>query len=236
MSENWAKIREDLEKRHEILLKAETTLSGEPKCSCVFSPGPGALQLAATDLFVDKAQGKLTSRGWSFAVCGAVCALMAVGVMGLAAWHIYALKLKDILGDTAVEKLNGYFVTIVLAKALSAGGFVVGAAVFLMHLSRALLHEATVLFSRRHALRFGRLYVYLTSGPVKLKELQEAFRWSDEFSSEFKTMTPEIIIPKGNPLSIMSDSAKSMVESAAKIAKRLQRRPKKHPTAPVAAG
>lgn len=46
---------------------------------------------------------------------------------------------------------------------------------------------------RRHALRFGRLYVYLNQGQVELDKLQEAFQWNKEVITSFLDMKPEVI-------------------------------------------
>jgi hypothetical protein len=80
---------------------------------------------------------------------------------------------------------------LLVLKATTAGAIFGAAVYFAIALSRALLHEGTVLYSRRHALRFGRLYVYLTKGNVVFKDLEEAFKWNAEFTSAFKDITPE---------------------------------------------
>ena len=55
----------------------------------------------------------------------------------------------------------------------------------------AFFHEGTVLFSRRHSLRFGRLFVYLMSDHMKREDLEAVFNWNAEFSTAFRDIRAE---------------------------------------------
>ena len=101
---------------------------------------------------------------------------------------------------------------VLVLKSSTVAAFMVGAIILLAQLSKAFLHEATVLYNRRHALRFGRLFVYLKKGDIELKDLQDAFKWNDEFSTAFKQMQ-------------MDNLAKSplmkLIEAPAEVAKHI---------------
>ncbi|MEK6257307.1 MAG: hypothetical protein AABP62_01695 [Planctomycetota bacterium] len=142
-------------------------------------------RLAATDVFVEKAQKLLTERGSFYLRWGGVTGFFAVvGMMGLA-WFIYHLPLSALLGDL---DLNGHSLTFVMFKSSTAGALALGAMFFLTSLSTAFLHEGVALFHRRHSLRFGRLYVYLTEGKVDFKQMEEAFKWNADFATAFKNI------------------------------------------------
>src|SRR3989338_698250 len=83
-----------------------------------------------------------------------------------------------------------------IIKGGAAAGLVIASAMFLMHLARALFHEATILFNRRHALRFGRLFIYLKEGEISLEDLEKAFKWNDEFSTAFKDIRIDPVAPR----------------------------------------
>lgn len=50
-----------------------------------------------------------------------------------------------------------------------------------------------MLFSRRHSLRFGRLFVYLMSDKMTREDLEVIFNWNTEFSTAFKDIKAEDI-------------------------------------------
>ena len=90
-------------------------------------------------------------------------------------------------------------------------------AYFLVSLSRALLHEGTVLYSRRHSLRFGRLFVYLMSDKMSREDLVAVFNWNAEFSTAFKDIQAENITKM--PLSKAFETAVELSKTAADLAK-----------------
>jgi hypothetical protein len=173
-------------------------------------------RLAATDIFVEKAQCILTGRGRFLASWGALMGVMAFGCFICPAYYIYQTPLSTVIDNR--QTIDGYILTLILVKASTVGGLLVAAAVFAMHLCRAFFHEATILFNRRHALRFGRLYVYLYDGQIILDEIEKAFKWSDEFSTAFQDIKPEHITPK-SPTQVATEAVVKATNGAANIVK-----------------
>jgi hypothetical protein len=64
---------------------------------------------------------------------------------------------------------------------------------YFVALARSFFHEAATLLDRRHALRFGRLYVYLEPGDLTLSALAEAFDWNRQATSAFLDIRPEVV-------------------------------------------
>jgi hypothetical protein len=115
-----------------------------------------ALNLAATDVFVEKAQYTLSWRARLFVTLGACSATAGAALAVAAGVFIYSRSLADLFRAIEINTFTG---TLAIVKASSAGIFVGGAIYMLATLSRALLQEGVALYSRRHALRFGRLYI-----------------------------------------------------------------------------
>jgi hypothetical protein len=175
----WKKIGREVYLRKTLLLAAteELKLRGiEDKA---------ALRLAATDVFVEKAQQPLLWRGSFLIVGGGIAGLLAVAISIVAAYLILSLPLDDILGN---RELNGHLLTLLVVKASTAGVLLITAVGFLIYAAKASLHEGVSAFNRRHALRFGRVYVYLKDGNVDFKELEEAFWWNKPLNTGFKTI------------------------------------------------
>ena len=105
-------------------------------------------KLAATDVFVEKAQYRLTRRAASLKRWGIFTSSLTLAILVTAAITVFLSK-PYILPEHTM--LNGYIFTLLIIKAVSFGGFVAGAVYFLGSLSRALFHESTVLYNRRHA-------------------------------------------------------------------------------------
>ena len=76
------------------------------------------------------------------------------------------------------------------------------------------------MFHRRHALRFGRLYVYLIEGKVNFKDLEEAFKWNIDFTTAFKDIKADkmIQLPVAKLVDVMRDLVKEAGKSARKPA------------------
>jgi hypothetical protein len=139
------------------------------------------LRLAATDLFVEKAQGFLTRRGLRLAYYGAYCAGLAFASLAVGVAVLTSLPtLKDTIGAATA--------TVLVVRAAGLGAFLAGLVGLLIYLTRTLFHEASVMFNRRHSLRFGRLFVYLSGDPVTVDDLEKAFGWSGDYASAFLRM------------------------------------------------
>ena len=127
-------------------------------------------------------------------VFGLMTALLAIAVLGSAAWFAYDTDTKDVLHViNSSDDVSTAYLTILILKSIIEGGFVVGVAYFCVSLSKAALHEGTVLYSRRHSLRFGRLFVYLMSDRTTREDLEVIFNWNTEFSTAFKDIKAEEI-------------------------------------------
>jgi hypothetical protein len=109
---------------------------------------------------------------------------------------------------------------VLILKSTTAGAFIVGIATFLVSLSRALLHEATVLYSRRHSLRFGRLFVYLMSEKMTREDLVAVFNWNAEFSTAFKDIQAENVAK--SPLIKSMEVPAEVIKSINELAKTLR--------------
>lgn len=168
-----------------------------------------ALRRASADVFVEKAQKTLTSRARWFIFGGIICGLFAVVDM---IWFGYDVFEKI---NVSLPNASSGELVIYAMKGLTTSAFFGAVAVFLASMSKTLFHEATVLFNRRHALRFGRLVMYVAKGGLSAKEMQEAFKWSDEFSTAFKDIqTNELtkgILPK--IIDGMMDALKKAIEA-----------------------
>jgi len=177
----WKKIGKEVYARKSLLFAAANDLKSHDIKNSV--------SLAATDVFVEKAQKLLSRRALWNMILGGVMSVMTFIMLILASIWLYEL---NIIGEISkYGRLDNLLFTLLVLKATTAGAIFGAATYFAIALSRAFLHEGTVLYSRRHALRFGRLYVYLVEGKVEFKDLEEAFKWNAEFTSAFKDIKPE---------------------------------------------
>lgn len=152
-----------------------------------------ALRLAATDVFVEKAQHHLTFRG---AASYLISAMFMAGTVVIACLFVRWVSGAFVLGNTVVdpqtEIRTGPLILMILERLAAAAVFLSG--IYLTaSFAKAFLHEGTILFSRRHALRFGRLYVYLSDGKITSEELFEAFGWNIAPTTAFSKIHPELV-------------------------------------------
>ena len=156
------------------------------------------VELSATDLFVEKVQGKLTNRGDGHQLLGIIYghAVLLILSLGL----LYLLSLPSLPSNITA--------TYVTARFLSTGGIVglgLGIAFFFASLAKAHLHEATVLYNKRHAVRLGRLFLYLkflglsgmdlaaAKATLTAQDMEQAFGSNPEVSTGFKAIEPEVL-------------------------------------------
>lgn len=83
--------------------------------------------------------------------------------------------------------------------------------------ARSFVHEATVLFNRRHALRYGRLCIWLEDGKVDSKLLGEVFGGNFDNGSSFVKIDPSIAT-KGL-VSQFGEMSKSLQKTAESLKK-----------------
>jgi hypothetical protein len=180
----WSSIANEVRERKSLWLTAAQELRSKG------IPGMNAYNVSATDVFVEKAKMEITRRAVTYQWWGTIVASIAVITMiGLCIWLL--LSMDGILQPHLFDYKPRHF-TVILVKLLGVGAIIGSIAYFLISLSRALLHEGTALFARRHALRFGRLYVYLRGGNVNsVEELEKAFRWNDTVHTAFKDISAD---------------------------------------------
>ncbi|MCX6232928.1 MAG: hypothetical protein NTZ33_15470 [Bacteroidetes bacterium] len=178
--ERWVDIGKEVYARKTLLLSAQKDLNANG----IDEP----FVLAATDIFVEKAQRLLTKRGRMLITTGIILSIVLVVFLLGVTWYYY-LNHND--SEITALNLNGYSLTLIVLKKLTIASIILALGYFLIAITRALFHEGLTLFSRRHALRFGRLYVYIKKGKVDYKELEDAFKWNQEFSTAFKDIQPD---------------------------------------------
>jgi hypothetical protein len=149
------------------------------------------LSLATTDLFIEKAQDHLTYRARRKYAFAGVCGVLALSV--LVAFFYFSSPIWRIVDPRIYNGTDWPAVVIFIIQKLLLSGIVFAIIYFLVALSRAFLHEATLLLNRRHALRFGRLIVYLSKGGVDAKTLIDAFGWNLESTTAFLRVNPEVM-------------------------------------------
>jgi hypothetical protein len=146
-------------------------------------------KVSATDVFVEKAQKAITDRAVKYQTWGAIISFVTIASMIAAAVFLWRGLEKFEYSDYTYDL---YKFLIIIIRMLTIGALIAGVGYFLISIARALLHEGTALYSRRHALRFGRLYVYLKGGEIQsVDELERAFRWNDAVHTAFVDIKPD---------------------------------------------
>ncbi|WP_300682008.1 hypothetical protein [Nocardioides sp.] len=141
-------------------------------------------RLAAVDLFVEKAQRVLGKRAARMSIAGTMASAAAVLAVGALSYYIavHAASPPPTIGR------NELILRVV--SAISLGGVVLVAVKYFVALARSFFHESVTLLSRRHALRFGRMYLYLNPTDVTLEHLKDAFDWNRGGESSFLDIRP----------------------------------------------
>lgn len=156
-----------------------------------------SMEIAATDVFVEKAEFALSTRSHKMRLMSRFC----LGFLGVVTTlSLLVLFVPDILSDDSSTTES----TVLSAlHNLAVLGILLGLVYLGASLLRAYLHEATVLENRVHSLRLGRLYIYLKLASVSQDELgrirdalaaadvERIFGWNIESSTAFKDIRPE---------------------------------------------
>lgn len=221
--EQWLAIATEVLWRKRLLLAATKEL--------VDRGVPNAFALATVDVFVEKAQSQLTLRAKTCMRAGIGTAFAALLLMGLGVWLMPILT-QNVFADLAplthaakegATQPSGSQAAAVIVSAIfrasTVSGFYIGAIVFLIFLSRAFLHEMIVIYQRRHALRFGRLAVYLRAEKITVSELEEAFNWNAEYRSAFMDIRADRIL---QPVltKVVEAAAKSLTSVTSAVSKK----------------
>lgn len=151
---------------------------------------PTAKRLAAADLFVEKAQAALTQRSRKLYWSGAAITIAAVVLLGGAIAFAFS---RLITPHDATTSLSTQDLILAVFQALAFSAFIFVAVKYLIALSRSFFHEATHLLERRHALRFGRLWLYQNTKVPNIDDIMKAFNWNKETTSAFLDIRPEVM-------------------------------------------
>ncbi len=207
LDDDFFRIAETLDLRTETLVHAMVQL--DDAAPGMFDDRRHELfRLATVDLFVEKAQAVLTARARRMSRAGLLSSSVAVVMLGLLAWYV-ADNGRDRLPDLGRNEL-----ILRIVSAIGLAAIVLVAVKYLVALARSFFHESLTLLSRRHALRFGRMYLYLNPSDVQLDNLLEAFDWNRGGDSSFLDIkpgdigqTPYTLIAQG-----MSDALDKLID------------------------
>jgi hypothetical protein len=214
--DRWRKIGWEVFERKALLLAASSDLVKNG------IPSDDALKLAATDIFVEKAQVALTSRAKQLSWVGVGTSCTALVLLLCGCKYVYAQDPLSILHTaSSSDGVSPAYLTVVILRSTTAGGLFLGSIYLLASLSYALFHEATVLYSRRHSLRFGRLFVYLMKSQISREDLEKVFDWNAEFSTAFKSIDAGNVA-KSLPGELLKVSA-SVFKEATELLKTLKK-------------
>lgn len=221
LQKEWGKILHDLNDRNKVLKRAKKNCKN-------LSVIENDMEIAAVDVFVEKAQQKLTIRAKRLIYFGLFSIFMVIFFASMTFYYIDSHDISKFMksikeSGVGIQEVNsnlsidGYVLTMWIARSatLSALGFV-GIFTFLW-LSRALLHEAFLLYHRRHCLRFGRLYMYVKysrSSEIKnltIDEMEQAFFWHHDVQTAIKDIDVNQLPKGGLPV----DQIPKIIEAAA---------------------
>lgn len=147
-------------------------------------------KLIAVDVFVEKAKHKLTLRANLSFACAMLSFLGTVTVCGgFLVWvtrgPAASIPFIYILFDE-----TWLWLTFII-KSLTTGAMFLAGIYITSSLGKGFLNEWSMLMSRRHALRFGRIAVYLSDGNMKIEDLVDVFGWNINPPSSFGSFRPE---------------------------------------------
>lgn len=182
LEDDFGYIGELLDRRTDTLVHAMAKL--KQSAPGHFTDPETLFRLAAVDLFVEKAQAVLTARARRMSRAGAMSSIVAVAALVALSLYI-ALHATRPPGNLSQNEL-----ILRIVSAISLGAVVLVAVKYLIALARSFFHESVTLLSRRHALRFGRMYIYLNTKDVELDNLREAFDWNRGGESSFLDIHP----------------------------------------------
>lgn len=173
--ENWEHIQNELDERHELIRRGIKQIEYIEKSKRAI--------IASTDLFIEKAQVQLTRIAKYLMILGLIALVLSILISMYCAIHISGIiSIMPMHNDG----MNSIDLIVFVIRSGAFGAFSGGIVYFLVQLSKSLFHESIVLYNRRHALRFGRLYMYSADKNFNLDDMQKAFKWTDEFDTAFK--------------------------------------------------
>ncbi|MBF0153684.1 MAG: hypothetical protein HQL64_08095 [Magnetococcales bacterium] len=156
--------------------------------------GGMAYNLAATDLFVEKALAYLEDHAKPFIEKGNDAFNQARKIMTIAILlsFIQTFFLPYIFPS---ENLDWQHIIASFTRSSTLYGLLVLMAVAYRQYGKAMLDQAERLSERRHALRQGRLFVHLSDGSLSIDELIKAFEWNVNNTNAFGNIPTEALAP-----------------------------------------
>jgi hypothetical protein len=194
LSDEWSDAVEHVKKRRESLAQIL-----DSKADAALIQQNSEFELAAIDLFVEKAQAMLTRRGDDHRWLGIFTSWLVFEILLAAIVALLWLALHGAVQPRWED------VVIRIATTASIAGILLGAAFFMSALARAHLHEATTLYNRRHMVRAGRLFLYLkflsdrrrplrkAKNRLTVQDMEHAFGGLRETSTAFKDIKSEVL-------------------------------------------
>jgi hypothetical protein len=135
--------------------------------------------LAVVDVFVEKAQARLTSRARINVNIGIATCVIASALMLATA----SVLLVSVLSSDEPQSWQAVIYRVIATS--GAVALVAGVSYLVIMIARASFHEATILFNRRHSLRLGRLLLYLKlTSAADVDQLRELKRELDPSQME----------------------------------------------------
>lgn len=172
---------------HSLIMQQDISIAAKPIIAAFLDRGVDhekIQQILASEVFVEKAQYHLGYRAWWYNFAATALILSAVVAIGTFVFW-YGKPLNQQYVDFVNSMKIGSLYYAAFDQVLTGGVFL-GGAFALVSLARSFLHEAAVLYARRHALRFGRLQLLLSEGKLDMKEMMEAYGWNIETGTAFE--------------------------------------------------
>lgn len=189
--ENWQDIERELSARSQsmqLALRNAQSLG-------VKNP----IELSIIDVTISKAQARLSRRAFWFMIIGLICWMFALS----SAWKSleflktndipnFLSTLKPVYGSKGINIIDGYTLSMWVIRGATLGAAYLSTILIPGWLGIAFFHEATTLYNRRHAVRFGRLYLYLKCAnaqdvsAIDLGDLDKLVGWNIQTPSAFR--------------------------------------------------
>jgi hypothetical protein len=166
--------------------------------------------LCALDVFVEKAQDRLTERARSsnWTAFGQLVLIAFIFFLAIAYLYFVYFHNQPSFFQLLLHRHENAWIDFAanMLRNITVIGLLLGAIYLLTMLVRANYHEATILLNRRHSLRLGRLYLYLRLTAAKSAtelsaiktsltpgDFERIFGWNLETSTAFKDIRGEAV-------------------------------------------
>jgi hypothetical protein len=196
----WDAVRKEIPQRYDLVFGPDNDPNEQHKIP---------LAIRATDVFVEKAIQRLTRRAKDYFHYGVGLSFVTFACIAGALGYLWINDITATLTTLMYQQDTAQFVTdnpstvltMWIIRTVAIGSLFGGAIYFTASLARACFHEATLLLHRRHAVRFGRLCVYLKEYGVRnqtkltVDDMERAFGWNIESSTAFKDVDATKMLP-----------------------------------------